>query len=320
MQLARLILWRLILGFITLVLVSLLVFVTTNLLPGDPATAILGKSATPESLAYLREELGLNRPIMVRYAVWLRDMATGNLGTSYVGMRQPVSELISGRLYNSFVLASLAAVMSVPLALGIGAYVALKRDSLFDHFTNLTVIVLGALPEFVIGITVILLLATQVLHVLPPVSRLDRSISIWNQIDLLILPTITLTLAVVPYIIRMMRASTIEVLESDYIVMARLKGLPERLVMRRHTMPNAIVPAIQATAISLAWLAGGIVVVEYVFAYPGIGSALVDAVANRNYSILQVLSLILAITYVLLNLIADILTILITPRLRTGLR
>lgn len=312
--------WRLILGFITLVLVSLLVFVTTNLLPGDPATAILGKSATPESLAYLREELGLNRPIMVRYAVWLRDMATGNLGTSYVGMRQPVSELISGRLYNSFVLASLAAVMSVPLALGIGAYVALKRDSLFDHFTNLTVIVLGALPEFVIGITVILLLATQVLHVLPPVSRLDRSISIWNQIDLLILPTITLTLAVVPYIIRMMRASTIEVLESDYIVMARLKGLPERLVMRRHTMPNAIVPAIQATAISLAWLAGGIVVVEYVFAYPGIGSALVDAVANRNYSILQVLSLILAITYVLLNLIADILTILITPRLRTGLR
>jgi peptide/nickel transport system permease protein len=320
MPLAKHIAWRVVLGFITLFFVSVLIFMATNLLPGDPARAILGPRATPEKLAVLREELGLNRPVAVRYASWLGDLARGDLGTSLAGMKQPVTKVIGRRLYNSFLLVLFSALVSVPISMGVGAYTALKRDTKLDGTVTLGTLTLSALPEFVIGIALILLLSTQVFHLLPPISRLDPFSSYLGQMDLFILPVITLTLAVLPYIVRMMRASTIEVLESEYISMARLKGLPEALVMRRHSLPNAVVPAIQGTAMQLAWLAGGIVVVEYLFAYPGVGSALVDAVSNRDYPVIQALSLILAATYVFLNLGADILTILITPRLRTGLR
>ncbi len=320
MPLAKHILWRVILGFITLFFASVLIFMMTNLLPGDPARAILGPRATPEKLAILREELGLDRPVAVRYAAWLGDISHGDLGTSLAGMQQPVTKVIGRRLYNSFLLVVLAAFVSVPLSMGIGAYTALKRDTKLDATATIATLTLSALPEFVIGIVLILLLSTQVLHILPPISRLDPFAPYLGQLDLFILPVMTLTLAVLPYIVRLLRASTIEVLESEYISMARLKGLPEPLVMRRHSLPNAVVPAIQGTAMQLAWLAGGIVVVEYLFAYPGIGSALVDAVSNRDYPVIQALSLILAATYVFLNLAADILTILITPRLRTGMR
>ena len=320
MPLAKHILWRVVLGFITLFFASVLIFLMTNLLPGDPARAILGPRATPEKLAILREELGLNRPVAVRYAAWLGDISRGDLGTSLAGMQQPVTKVIGRRLYNSFLLVMISALVSVPLSMGIGAYTALKRDTKLDATATIATLTLSALPEFVIGIVLILLLSTQVLHILPPISRLDPFAPYLGQLDLFILPVMTLTLAVLPYIVRLLRASTIEVLESEYISMARLKGLPEPLVMRRHSLPNAVVPAIQGTAMQLAWLAGGIVVVEYLFAYPGIGSALVDAVSNRDYPVIQALSLILAATYVFLNLAADILTILITPRLRTGMR
>lgn len=320
MPLAKLIAWRVVLGFITLFFVSVLIFLATNLLPGDPAHAILGPRATPEKLAVLRKELGLDRPVAVRYAVWLGDIAHGDLGTSLTGMQQPVTKVIGRRLYNSFLLVLFSALVSVPLSMGIGTYTALKRDTKLDTTVNMSTLTLSAMPEFVIGIVLILLLSTQVFHILPSVSRLDPFSPYLGQLDRFILPVLTLTLAVLPYIVRMMRASTIEVLESEYISMARLKGLPEPLVMRRHSLPNAVVPAIQGTAMQLAWLAGGIVVVEYLFAYPGIGSSLVDAVANRNYPVIQALALIMAATYVFLNLAADILTILITPRLRTGLR
>ncbi len=320
MPLAKHIVWRVILGFITLFFVSVLIFLATNMLPGDPARAILGPRATPEKLAILRQEMGLNRPVAVRYGSWLGDIARGDLGTSLAGMNEPVTKVIGRRLYNSFLLVVLSALVSVPLSMGIGAYMALKRDTKLDAATTIGTLALSALPEFVIGIALVLLLSTQIFHILPPISRLDSFEPYLGQLDLFILPVITLTLAVLPYIVRMMRASTIEVLESEYISMARLKGVPEPLVMRRHSLPNAVVPAIQGTAMQLAWLAGGIVVVEYLFAYPGIGTALVDAVANRNYPVIQALSLILAATYVFLNLAADILTILITPRLRTGLR
>jgi len=318
--LAKLIAWRVALGLITLFLVSVVIFFATNLLPGDPARAILGPRATPEKLEILREELGLNRPVITRYASWLGNVATGDLGTSLAGMKQPVTKVIGRRLYNSFLLVVFSALVSVPLSMGIGTYTALKRDSKLDGGVTIATLTLSALPEFVIGIVLILLLATQVFHVLPPISRLDPYASYFGQLDMFILPVLTLTLAVLPYIVRMMRASTIEVLESEYISMARLKGVPEPMVMRRHTVPNAVVPAIQGTAMQLAWLAGGIVVVEYLFAYPGIGSSLVDAVTNRDYPVIQAVSLILAAVYVFLNLGADILTILITPRLRTGLR
>ncbi len=320
MPLARLILWRIALGIVTLLLVSILIFLATNALPGDPARAILGARATPEALAELRAELGLDKPVVTRYGVWLGDFVTGDLGQSLAGMKQPVSDVIGQRLYNSALLVALASLLSVPLSMALGAYTALKRDTKFDGGVTIGTLALAALPEFVIGIALILLLSTQALHLFPPISRLNPFEPMSQQLDAFILPVLTLTLAVLPYISRMMRASTIEVLESEYISMARLKGVPEQLVMRRHTLPNAVVPAIQGTAMQLAWLAGGIVVVEYLFSYPGIGSALVDAVANRDYPVIQALVLIMASVYVVLNLVADILTILITPRLRTGMR
>jgi peptide/nickel transport system permease protein len=320
MPLTRLILWRIALGIVTLFLVSVLIFLATNALPGDPARAILGPRATPEKLAQLRAELGLDRPVVSRYGVWLGDFATGDLGQSLAGMKQPVSAVIGRRLYNSAILVLLASLVSVPLSIALGSYTALKRDTKLDGSVTVGTLTLAALPEFVIGIALILLLSTQALHLFPPISRLNPFEPMSQQLSAFVLPVLTLTLAVLPYISRMMRASTIEVLESEYISMARLKGVPESLVMRRHTLPNAVVPAIQGTAMQLAWLAGGIVVVEYLFSYPGIGSALVDAVSNRDYPVIQALTLIMASVYVVLNLVADILTILITPRLRTGMR
>ena len=320
MALTRLILWRIFLGIITLLAVSVLIFLATNALPGDPARAILGPRATPQALAELRLQLGLDKPVVTRYGIWLGNFVRGNLGESLAGMKEPVSKVIGRRFFNSAILVLLASLVSVPISMALGSYMAFKRDTKFDSGMTVGTLTLSAMPEFVIGIAVILLLATQVLHVFPASSRLNPYEPLAQQLDKFILPVLTLTLAVLPYISRMMRASTIEVLESEYISMARLKGVPEPLVMRRHTLPNAVVPAIQGTAMQLAWLASGIVVVEYLFSYPGIGSALVDAVSNRDYPTIQALCLIMASAYVILNLIADILTILITPRLRTGMR
>lgn len=320
MALTLLILRRFALGVLTLWLVSVVVFFATHALPGDAARAILGQQATPETLAILRHDLGLDRPLAVQYGTWLGNMVRGNLGDSLAGTRAPVTEVIGARVVNSAILVSLAAFVSVPLSIALGAFSALRRDTKFDLSVTLSTLTLAALPEFVIGIGLILFFATQVLHWLPPVSRLDPTASTVSQLRLLVLPVATLTLAVLPYITRMMRASTIEVLESDYVSMARLKGGPELAIMRRHVLPNALVPAIQGAAIQLAWLAGGIVVVEYLFAYPGIGAALVDAVANRDLPVIQALTLLVAAIYVLCNLTADVLTILLSPRLRTGLR
>ena len=223
-------------------------------------------------------------------------------------------------MLNSFILVFIAALVSIPVSLLLGSLTALKRDSKFDTTTTVGSLGMAALPEFVIGLALILLFATQVFKVLPATSRVDSSVPLLQQIELFILPALTLTLAVAPYITRILRASTIEVLESEYVMMARLKGLPERLVLNRHALPNALAPALQVTALNLAWLAGGVVVVEYLFAFPGMGSLLVDSVANRDMPMVQAITLIIAAVYVVANLTADILTILVSPRLRTGLR
>jgi peptide/nickel transport system permease protein len=194
------------------------------------------------------------------------------------------------------------------------------RDGFVDHALSTITLVLAAVPEFVIGIALIVLLATNVMHLLPAVAMLDDSVPLWRQLGQTILPVLTLNLAVIPYMSRIMRASMIEVMESEYIQMARLKGMPPGRVILRHALPNAIVPFVQVTALQLAWLAGGIVVVEVVFHYPGIGQALVDAVSNRDLPVVQALTLLVGAVYVLLNLLADIATILLTPRLRTSLR
>lgn len=319
--LVKLILIRVGLGLLTLFLVTVVVFLATQALPGDAARAILGKDAAdvPRYLA-LRKQLGLDHPAIVQYTSWLGRVVRGNLGNSLVGGQVKVTTLLRSRIINSATLVFFAALISVPLSILIGALSAIWHDSKFDNAVNILNLGLAALPEFVIGIFVVLLFATAVFKWLPSVSNVDSLAPLSGQMKLFILPIITLVLAVIPYISRMLRASTVEVLESEYVMMARLKGVSESRILWHHALPNAIVPTIQVIAINIAWLAGGIVTVEYLFGFPGIGAALVDAVANRDMPVVQALCLMIGAVYVILNLIADILTILISPRLRTGLR
>jgi peptide/nickel transport system permease protein len=314
------ILRRVLLGLLTLFLVSLVVFAATQALPSDPARAILGRTATPDSLKALRKQLNLNRPVVSQYTHWLGGIFTGDLGNSLAARGEPVTSVLGKRLANSAVLVLLAAVISIPLSILLGVISARRRDGPLDHSMSLILLALAALPEFVVGIALVLLFATRVFHVLPAVSLIPPDSSPWQNPKELVLPTVTLVLAVSPYVARIMRASMVEVLESDFVEMARLKGMPERHVLWRHAVPNAIAPAIQVIALNLAYLAGGIVVVEFVFAYPGIGSALVDGVANRDLPIVQALAVLIAAVYVGCNVLADIATILVSPRLRTSLR
>jgi peptide/nickel transport system permease protein len=314
------ILRRVLLGLLTLLFVSLIVFAATQALPSDPARAILGRTATPDSLKALRVQLDLNHSVFHQYTHWLGGFVTGDLGNSLAARGEPVTTVLGKRLQNSAVLVLLAGVISIPLSILLGVLAARRRDGPLDHALSLSLLAFAALPEFVVGIGLVLLFATRVFHVLPAVSLIPPEDAPWQHLKALVLPTVTLVLAVSPYVARIMRASMVEVLESDFVEMARLKGMPERHVLWRHAVPNAIAPAIQVIALNLAYLAGGIVVVEFVFAYPGIGSALVDAVANRDLPIVQALAVLIAAVYVGCNVLADIATILVSPRLRTSLR
>jgi peptide/nickel transport system permease protein len=310
---------RIVLGVLTLWLVSVLVFVSTNALPGDAARSILGRNATPETLAALRAELKLDRSLPEQYTSWLSGVVRGDLGQSLAD-GEPVTDLLSSRLSNSAFLVAVAAAISIPLSIGIGILSAMRRDSWLDHAMSTANLGLAAVPEFVIGTACVVLFGTVVFQVLPPVSLIPPGEPAWRHLDEVWLPALTLVLAVAPYISRIMRGSMIEVLESDYVEMARLKGLPERDVILWHALPNAIVPAIQVIALQLSYMAGGIVVVEFVFGFPGIGGALIQAVSHRDLPVLQAVVLVIAGVYVVVNLIADVLTILASPRLRTALR
>jgi peptide/nickel transport system permease protein len=312
------ILRRLLLGVVVLILVSILVFLATQALPGDPARAILGRNANPASLAALRRQLHLDRPVFEQYWAWVTGLLHGNLGTS-LAAQEPVTTLLSPKLVNSAVLVALAAVLSIPLSIAIGAWAALKRDKAFDQTTSNLLLALAALPEFVVALLLVIVFATTVFHVLPAISTIPPGSRPWNNWVALVLPIITLVIVVAPYIARIMRASMIEVLESDYVEMARLKGLPERTVLVRHALPNALGPVFQVIALNLAYLAGGIIVIEFVFNYTGIGSAIVEAVNNHDLPVVQALAILLAAVYVVLNLLADVATILVTPKLRTQL-
>jgi peptide/nickel transport system permease protein len=310
---------RIILGLLTLFLVSIVVFAATQALPGNAAQAILGRDATPARVAALTQQLHLNESVTSQYLHWLGGVLSGNLGTS-AATEESVASLIGGRLANSAFLVLVAAIVALPLSIVLGVWMAVKRDRSADHVLSTTTLVLAALPEFVIGIFLVWLLATNVVHALPAVSLVPPGEHAWDEPSVVVLPALTLVIAVTPYISRIMRASMVEVLESDYVTMARLKGLSNRVVIWRHAVPNAIVPAIQVSALQLAYMAGGVVVVEYVFSYPGIGAQLVDSVANRDVPVVQALTIIIAAVYVVVNLLADMWTILLTPRLRTATR
>jgi peptide/nickel transport system permease protein len=210
-------------------------------------------------------------------------------------------------------------VLSIPLSIAIGAWAALKREKVFDTTSSNLLLLLAALPEFVVALVLVIVFATTVLHVLPAISTVPPGSRPWDNWKALVLPVLTLVIAVAPYIARIMRASMIEVLESDYVEMARLKGLTERTVLVRHALPNALGPVFQVIALNLAYLAGGIIVIEYVFNYAGIGGAIQDAVVNHDLPVVQALAMLIAAVYVVLNLLADVATILVTPKLRTRL-
>jgi len=309
---------RLLLGVVTLFVVSVIIFAATQALPGDAARSILGRGATPEALENLREQLGLNEPAFQQYLDWIGGFLTGDLGTS-LAANIPVTELLGDRILYSAFLMLVAAFISVPLGILIGAVSARRRDSAFDHTMSMTTLGLAALPEFVVGLTLVVLFSTTVFQWLPGVVVTEPGVAPWHYPKELILPTATLVIAVVPYTARIMRASMVEILESDYVEMARLKGLSERLVLWRHAVPNGLAPTFQVAALNLAYLAGGIVVVETVFNYPGIGLGLVEAVQARDMPVVQALALLIAGLYVALNMLADIATILVSPRLRTSL-
>jgi peptide/nickel transport system permease protein len=302
-----------------LLVVSLLIFLVTQALPADPASAILGREATPEALAAIRADLGLDRPWYVQYLDWLGGVLTGDFGTSYA-TRMPVAEYLGSRVGYSFFLMAVAALASIPLSILVGSYAALKRDKKFDTSSSIGTLVLAAMPEFVVGTLLIILFATTVFQWLPAVTYLPPGTAPWQDLDGIILPVATLVISVSPYVARVMRAAMVEVLESDYVEMARLKGMPERTVLWRHSLPNAIGPTLQVIALNLAFLAGGVIVVERLFNYPGIGSALADAVRSRDMPVVQFLALIIAGVYVVTNLLADVGTVLVTPRLRTRLK
>ncbi|MGH3137826.1 MAG: ABC transporter permease [Gaiellaceae bacterium] len=310
---------RLLLGLVTLWITSLVIFAATQVLPGDAARSILGRSATPESLAELRRQLGLDQPILTQYWNWITGFVTGDLGTS-LSNSLPVTEVIGERLVYSLFLMLIAGLISVPLGIALGAISARRRDSTFDQTTSVATLGLAALPEFVVGITLVVIFSTTVFHVLPGVIVTQPGARPWDYPRELILPVVTLVIAVVPYTARIMRASTVEILESDFVEMARLKGLGERRVLWRHAVPNALAPTFQVTALNLAYLAGGIVVVEAVFNYPGIGLLLVESVRGRDMPTVQAIALLIAALYVVLNLLADVATILVSPRLRTSLQ
>ncbi len=309
---------RVLLGLLTLVVASILIFAATQALPGDPAQARLGRDATPASLAALRDQLGLDRPVVQQYGDWALGLLRGDLGTSLVSGR-PITEDLGPRAVNSGFLVLVAALVSIPLSILIGCYAAVRRDKAADQVSGLVLLALAAMPEFVVGLLLVALFATTVFTILPAVSLVPPGTKPWSDLAKIVLPTLTLVIAVAPYVSRIMRASMVEVLESEYVEMARLKGLPQRVVVWRHALPNAIGPTLQVIALNLAYLAGGVIVVESVFNFPGVGIALRDAVLNRDFTTVQAVAMLIASVYVLTNLVADVATILVTPRLRTAL-
>lgn len=306
----RLVGTRLVAGVATLLAASILIFATMELLPGDAATAFLQREASdPAALAALRKEFGLDRPVVVRYGEWVKGAVQFDFGRS-LGNGLPVSDLIGHRLRNTAILLAVTLALMLPVALLVGTASALRRGSALDAGLQLFTLVLASLPSFVVGIAFILVFAF-VWSVLPAVSFEVSP-------KTLILPTATLVLGWMPLTARMVRAGIIGVLDSDYVQMARLKGMPERKVVRRHVLPNSLVPAIQAFALTAAGMPAGIVIVEYLFSFQGIGDFLVQAVQSRDTATVEAITLILVAVYVVANLLSDIATVLLSPRLRTG--
>ena len=313
-DIASLIAKRLGLGVLTLLVVSVIIFFMVEMLPGDAAQAILQMGATEENLAALREEMGLDRPAIVRYFSWLSGAIVGDFGAS-ITSGEPVGAIIGERFLNTLFLAAYAAVLAVPFAIILGILVALLRNTLFDRVANILTLTSISSPEFFLGYILILFLAVKA-DMFPAISSLSDGMTFVELLHRTFLPALTLVLVVTAHMMRMTRAAIINLLASPYIEMARLKGAPPLKVIVKHALPNAWAPIINVIALNLAYLITGVVLVEVVFVYPGIGQTLVDAVSRQNFPVVQACCLIFAGTFILLNLAADVGAILTNPRLR----
>ncbi len=310
----RLIGQRLGLGFLTLIAASVLIFAGTEILPGDLASAVLQNSATPESLAEMRKELGLDRPAPVRYVEWLGSAAMGDFGHSLASHRDVVQE-IKPRLENTVFLALYAAIIAVPLAVVLGLMAAIWQGGVYDRLVNFVTLLTISVPEYLVGYILIKYLSVQ-LGWFPSLANVTPETPMGERIVLTFLPVMTLVLVTAAYMMRMTRASVLNIMASPYIEMAFLKGLPKWRVVVRHAFPNALAPVISVIALTLAYLIVGVVVVEAVFVYPGLGQLMVDAVSKHDVPVVQATGLIFAAAFILLNLTADVLAILSNPRLR----
>lgn len=304
---------RLALGLFALLAVSLIVHLAIGLLPGDTAEAMLGQSATPETVAALRARLGLDQPPLLRFLSWIGNLLSGDLGDSLTS-QQPVSELLAARLGNTLMLASVAALISVPVALLFGMLAALYRNTWLDRVLNLGALSAVSFPEFFVAYLLILMFAVQ-LGWLPSLSDISSESSALELLQSIILPVMTLSLVVVAQMMRMTRATLVNLLASPYIEMAHLKGIRPARIIVRHALPNAWGPILNVVALNLAYLVAGVVVVEVVFVYPGLGQLLVDAVATRDIPVVQACCLVFALAYISLNTLADVLAIATNPRL-----
>ena len=304
---------RIALGLLTLFVVSLLIAFGVELLPGDLAQEILGQGATPEGLRVLRLQLGLDTPPHIRYLDWLGGMVTGDMGLSLANKR-PISELIGPRLSNTLFLGGFAALIAIPVALILGILAALYRNSLYDRAVNIFTLTSISFPEFFIAYILILFFAIK-LGWFPGISNISTELSFAEKLYRTLLPAASLTLVVVAHMMRMTRTSIISLLSSPYIEMAQLKGIKPLRIITRHALPNALAPIVNVIAINLAYLVVGVVIVEVVFVYPGLGQLLVDSVSKRDVPVVQACSMIFASVYILLNLSADIISIVTNPRL-----
>ncbi len=311
----RFVLRRLGLLALTLFAVSVLIFSITQILPGDVATMILGMQATPQDLATLRSQLGLDQPAIVQYGKWLGGVLQGDLGVS-TRFQRPVTEVLAPALRNSAVLASAGILFAAPLGLALGLICALRRNSPLDYAISSVTIFAAAMPEFVTGGLMIIVFSTW-LGWLPPFAGTGSARTLAQSVSELILPVLALSLVILAYILRMMRASAAEVLDSSFVKAALLKGLDRRRVIAFHVLPVAIGPTLSVIALSIGWMAGGLVIVESLFGYPGLGRLLVFVIRNRDIPLLQSIALIIAAVYAMANLCADIGQRMLDPRVGT---
>jgi peptide/nickel transport system permease protein len=312
----RLILSRLALGLLTLLVVSALIFLASEILPGDIALRVLGRESTQEARQAFRDRLRLDRPVIERYSLWLGGVLQGDLGTSLVNGR-PVADAVIPRMRNTFVLGAYALFLYVPVTLILSIISALYRNKSPDNIISFFTLLGLSLPEFVVG-TILIYVFAVTLAAFPVISQIQRAETFDEIVRMTTLPAVTLMIAMAVYSIRMLRDNLIEVLDSEYVRMCVLKGLPRSRIIVFHALPNAIVPALNTMALNLAYLIGGVVVVEQVFNFQGLGTLLVESVYLRDAPIIEAVSLIVSSIYIIANLFADVMAIVLNPRLRTG--